>query len=471
MSRHIRLVIIAAATDILLALAVFLLRPPAADSGKQLVFRDSPPADVAEVTIRNEYGEIKITPRDGGYIVGDIPADLVDRPAFINLMTRCGAVSAVQAVASGDDAQTYMGDKPLASVDISYTDKTSLTLTIGKRESVTGDFYGRVSGEKGVYLFKKEAVQHFLAQISGLVDHAVTPGLQLQTPLSAIRDVTFTGGALPAPVTLKAVAGGDEEITEMALSFGAPTHIIKLNGVYELDQTYGADMLGSLLGVTATDILGYLNTPTEMAAFGFDKPYMSVDFDLKNAVNGPVVHYRLDIIQKDGVYYAARDNNGVIYEIPKPKFLDVDYQKLPVRWFVKPLIIDISAVELDIRGNTLSFAVTGESGGDKRVTCNGKDMDMGRFRQFYQILTSAAGDGSLIDGAVKASGEPIMTLRYSYPGARKKPDTLRIYAFDALRDYAEVNGVVESSMRASYVTCVQNAVDILDTDKPFETQW
>ena len=471
MARHIRLVVYAAAVDILLALAVLLLRPPASGGGDSLVFRDSPPVDVGGVLIRNEYGEIQITPQDGGYVVGDIPADLVDKPAFVNLMTYCGAVSAERLVAAGGDASLYMGDKPQAAVDITYTDKTSLTLTIGKRESVSGDFYGRVSGKMGVYLFKKEAVRPFLTDKKDLVDHAVTPALLLPTPLSAIHDVTFAGGSLPAPVTLKATAGGDDAIKEMALSFGAPTHLITLNGVYELDQTYGADILGSLLGIRATDIIGYLNTPAQTADFGFDKPYMSVDFDLKNAVDGPVVHYRLDIIQKGGVYYAACNGNGVIYEIPKQKFMDVDYSKLPVRWFLKPLIIDVSAVELRIGGQTLSFTLSGDNNSDRQVTCNRKNMDMDRFRQFYQILTSAAGDGGLIDGAVKASGEPLMTLTYSYLDANKQPDTLKIYAYDTLRNYAEVNGVVESAMRASYVTCVQNAADILETDVPFQTQW
>jgi hypothetical protein len=165
------------------------------------------------------------------------------------------------------------------------------------------------------------------------------------------------------------------------------------------------------------------------------------------------------------------NNNGVIYEVTAPQFLNIELDKLPVRWFLKPLIIDISKVELNVSGQTCDFVLSGSTNDTKQVTYNGNTFNMDRFRTFYQLLTSAAGDGTLLDGSVKAQGDPLMTLTYYYLNSAKQPDTVKIYKGDTLRDYVEVNGVVEFAMRETFLTRVQDAVNILGTDQEIKTDW
>lgn len=472
MSKQLKLVVIAAVSVMVLACAAWLLIPPAADNSS-LIFRNSKPTDVSSVTIKNTYGSINITPQDQGYVVDDITGDILDMNKFINLMTYCGAVNAKQIVeTSPTELSKYGLSSPAASVDIRYKDNSSLAINIGNQEKISGDYYFQVEGKKAVYLMDSARCSSFLIQKKDLVSTEVTPALALSSPLSAIRDITFTGGPLSKPVTLKAVTGEDPEISRMAISFGAPTHLLVGNGVYELDQTYGGELFNTIFGITANDISGYAMTAQQISDFGFSKPDMTVEFDLRNGAQADIVHYTLAVLKKDNKYYMTCNDNGVIYEVNEPGFLSIDYEKLPVRWFLKPLIIDVSKVDLSIGSETYTFALSGSSNSDLEVTCGGKTFDMDRFRSFYEFLNSASGDGTLIDGSIKSEGDPLMTLTYYYIDKdQKQPDTVKIYKGDTLRDYVEVNGVIEFAMRETFLERLQDNVNLLWTDQAFKTDW
>lgn len=470
MSKQLRLVIIAAVLVAALgAIALILLQPDT--SSDPLAFRDSAPTDIRSVHIQNASGSFDINAEGDGYTTDDIPPELLDMEEFISLMTYAGAVNAKQSVDNApSDLSLYGLDNPAAAVDIAYNDGSTLSLTIGSAEPISGNYYFTVDGKPTVYLIEAARCAPFLQAKKDYIDDMVTPSDQMSSPLSAILDVTFTGGPLDEPVSIRAVTGGDPEISRIASSFGAPTHLVMAKGKHELDQTYGVDLLGSLLGITATEIVGYGYTPQQIADFGFSSPSMQADFDLKTGANAEVVHYALTLLEKDGAFYITCNGNGVIYRIDRPLFYSIQYDKLPVRWFLSPLMIDVSSVELSTNGQTYAFNITGKTNADKQVTCNGAPMDIERFRTFYQLLISAASDGILIDEAVP-DGEPLLTLTYRYLDEEKAPDVMKLYKGATRRVYVEVNGAMEFSMEEAYLTRVQAAAAVIMTDQPFETEW
>ena len=472
MIRQVRLVLIAATVVTLLALtAVILQRNPTETEGQGVSFKAVEPVDVRSVLVTNQYGTFDIAFAGEGYVVDDIPAELVDMETFLDLMTDCGKVYATQTAASApQDLAPYGLSEPVARVEITYADESALTLLIGNVERVTGDTYFSVAGDPAVYLMESERSASFLLPKKAYVDDRVTPKLVLSSPLSALLDVTFTGGRLAEPVRVEAVASGDPEVVRAAITFGAPTHIVRGKGVYELDQTYGVEMMGALLGISAYDIAGYQLTRQEMLAFGFDQPTMQVTFDLKNGLDAEVEHYALDVLQKGDVTYMTRNNNGVIYVVHQPAFLQIEYSKLPVRWFLSPLLVDVRAIGIATGGEEYEFIITGETNADKQVTCNGETLDIKRFRTLYGLLTSAAHDGRLLENAV-IEGTPLLQLTYHYRNEQKQPDVMELYPGDARRVYVRVNGVAELAVQDIYLTRVQEALSILWTDNPIETDW
>jgi hypothetical protein len=360
--------------------------------------------------------------------------------------------------------------EPAAQVEIGYADGSALTLLLGQLERVSGDYYLAIAGDPAVYLLAAERAAGLLLPQKALIEDLITPRLALSSPLSALLDVTFAGGLLAEPVTVHAVAAGDPQVARAALSFGAPTHIVRGRGVYELDQTYGVEMLGALLGLTALDVAGYNLTPQEISAFGFDRPTMQVAFDLRNGVGAPVEHYRLALLRQGDTCYLTRNDDGVIYVVAEPAFLRLAYDKLLVRWFLSPLLTDVRAVEISSEGQAYSFAITGETNAAKRVTCNGQPLDIDRFRTLYRLLVSAAHDGALLPDAT-VTGEPLLRVTYHYRDVGKAPDVMALYPGDARRVVVEVNGVTELAMREMYLTRVQQALRALWTDTPIELDW
>ncbi|MGE5495598.1 MAG: DUF4340 domain-containing protein [Burkholderiales bacterium] len=470
MSRQTRLVITVAVCVALLAVAAWLLMP-AAESGNPLVLRDSKASDINTASISNQYGTFNITAEDGGYVSDDIPPVILDIQEFYDLMTNCAAVSVKQVVdETPGDLALYGLDKPAATVDVVYNDDSELKFYIGDQERITGNYYCSVEGKSAVYLMEAQRCSAFLLPKKDFVEDVITPPLQMSSPFSAVRDVTFTGGPLDMPVTLKAVTGEDEEITRLAASFGAPTHLVMGKGIYELDQTYGIDLLNSLLGVTANNIEGYNLTPEQISAFGFDSPYMQVEFDLKNGVDAEVVHYSLALIEKGGLYYMSCNDNGVIYEVPKPLFADIQYSKLPVRWFLSPMITDITKVELATANETLVFEISGETKEDRAVTLNGQPFDIERFYKFYELITSAANDGNMYDN-LQPQGNELLTITYYYKDAEKSPDVMKLFEGDTLRNCVQINGVTEFQMLDTYLERVRSVVKNIWGNEPIDTKW
>ncbi len=472
MTRETKLVLIAAAAVVILGVAAALLTlHPATPHDSTVIFKAVEPVDVMRVVISNEYGSTDISFTGEGYVVDDIPAERVDMDELIDLLTNCGKVSALQEVnASPKDLAIYGLEKPAAQVAVTYKDGSSLTIMLGNIERVSGNFYMRVDGTTAVYLAEAKRFSAFLLPKKSLVEDQITPELALSSPLSALLNVTFSGAQLKQPVTIEAVAAGDPDVVRAALSFGAATHIVRGKGTYELDQTYAVKMLGSLLGITATDIVGYAMTDEEIMAFGFDHPTMQVEFDLRNGRDVPVETFALSVLAKGNAYYMTCNDNGVIYEVAEPAFVHLEYDKLLVRWFLSPLLMDVSEVQVITSGQRYDFVLTGETNAEKQVTCNGKPLDIERFRTLYRLLGSAAHDGSpLQDRTVK--GEPLLQLTYRYRDAGKQPDVMALYKGDTRRLWVQVNGVSEIAMREAYLPRVQQALADLWTDKPIETDW
>ena len=472
MTRESRLVVIAASAVALLAIAsALLLLNPKKIEGSGVSLKAAEPTDVVHVLISNQYDTIDVSFTGEGYLVDDIPADLVNMEKFIDLLTNCARVDAMRIVTSASgDLDLYGLSEPAARVEIGYSGGSALTLLIGDVEPVSGNTYFSVEGDPAVYLMESKRSADFLLPKKAYVEDLVTPKLAMSSPLSAVLNVTFIGGSLAEPVTLEAVAAGDPDVARAAISFGAPTHIVRGKGVYEVDQTYGVEMMGSLLGISAYDIVGYGLTQEEIMAFGFGEPTMRVEFDLKNGADAVAEHYSLALLQKDDATYLTCNDNGVIYAIQEPAFLNIAYGKLPVRWFLSPLLIDVREIELTTGGKDYDFVITGETNADKQITCNGKELDIERFRAVYGLLISAAHDGTFLDD-IAVEGTPLLQLTYHYRDGQKQPDVMGLYPGDARRLYVQINGVTEVAMREAYLTRVQEALGILWTDDPIETDW
>lgn len=444
---------------------------PVAKDGSIVVFVEQKPTDILSMEITNEFGSYRVNAEDEGYVVDDIPAGIVNVEAFYELMYHGSAFGALKrADANPRDLQKYGLDAPQAEVSVSFRDGSNVLIRIGAEEVVSGNYYGQVAGDKAVYLFSSEDMAYFLCKKEAYITLQVTPALAVSSPLSAITDITFSGALLESPITVEAVRDSNPVARLDAKSFGPATHIVRMKGTYELDQTYGIEMLGSVLNLQALDVIGYNLTSADLMKIGFDHPDIAVDFGLKNGTE-EIVPYRLLLVKlNETKYLVTVDGSQVVYVIEKPAFVEIDYTKLMLRWFLSPLRLDLKNLTVAFDGQTYVYESGKNSDGTQYARVNGREMDVELFYVFYRLVTSAASDGLYLASAT-AAGDPLMTVTYTYLDGAKSPDVMKLYAGGARRVNVEINGVIEFDMRTSFVDAMKLACLHTVSGEAIEENW
>lgn len=444
---------------------------PVEQDSSVVVFVQREPTDIVAMEITNGFGSYKVYAEDEGYVVDDIPAGIINVEAFYELMYHGSAFGALKrADANPRDLETYGLDAPQAKIQVSFSDGTAFAMSIGAQEVVSGNYYGQVAGDKAVYLFSSEDMAYFLCKKQAYITLQVTPALAVSSPLSAITDITFSGAMLDSPITVEAVRDSNPQATLDAKSFGPATHIVRMKGTYELDQTYGIEMLGSVLNIQALDVIGYNLSSADLAKIGFDNPDMAVDFGLKNGTE-EIVPYRLLLVKlNETKYLATVDGSQVVYVIEKPAFANIDYTKLMLRWFLSPLRLDLKNLAVAFDEQTYVYESGKHSDGTQYARVNGREMDIELFYAFYRLITSAASDGQYLPEAV-AEGSPVMTITYTYLDSAKSPDVMTLYAGGTRRVNVEINGVMEFDMRASFVDAMKLACLHTVSGEAIEENW
>ena len=469
----VMIIIFALLSGMLGGLFFFLLGQEQPKKPESLVFSQREPTNIERIDVKNTEGAYTISydSVNGGYVIGDVPADLVDMDLFIRMMVDCSTVTASSRLEKGQAGLPAYGlDSPQAECRIAYDDGTQLTLNIGHREPVTGDYYLQVDGRPGLYTFGKEAAETLLRGQKGFVSRLVTPKLEVSSPLSAVRDAWFSGKALDAPLEIRAVMGGEEQVRRDALSFGAATHLVRGMGLHELDQAGGILILGSLLGIEANSVESYNLSEEQMSAYGFSDPDMRAEFVISGGQEGKQ-RITLSLVKtSEDRFFAAVEGRGVVYLVNRPAFYDIRYQDLIMRYFISPMLMDIKGMTVETPEAVLEITYTKTEDKQTVVMVNGQAADPELFMSFYRLATSASADGDLRAG-ILPQGTPALIIRYHYKTSDKPDDVLRFFPGTPRRMDVEVNGVIELDIRESFVTRMTEACVNLTKGLKIEEVW
>lgn len=478
MGKPAKALIAAFAVLLCLAAAVLLLlrkpdEKPEAPAEQALFLENRLPDEVQSVSVENRNGSYTVTREGEGYRLHDIPAELVNPEYLAMLLDECSQVRYREAVTKD---LTRLADyglaEPSAVVSVTYTDGASLRLLVGNEEPVSSGCYFMCEGGGEVLLMEKGRSVRFTMPVEKFIDFIIVPPEETQSPLSELQDITFSGTRLEKPIVLKAVLPERSDLQIVGLSFGALTHLVVEPSLHEANTSALNMIADQLLGLMSEEIVDYNCTWQELSRYGFDKPWLQIDFDYKDGGRAEAVHHTLRVCRWEGSYIAAYDDEGVVYRILDQKFLHLEYPDLVLRWFVSPFISDVRSLTAEFGGSVHLYNISGKSAKDVAVkNGSGVPVDAELFRKFFNLAVSAASDGKLLSQRPEISGEPLLTLRYGYRNAAKKDDLLRFYEAGPRRLWVEVNGVCESAVRREFLNCLQNACLALENGEDFSAEW
>lgn len=438
-----------------------------------LHFSQREPQQIDRLEVQNAQGGFTVTYQQNpdGYVVDDVPPELLDMERFIALMVSQAALTAKTRVAQPlKPLQDYGLDAPQARAELTFTDGGALRYSLGAKEPLSGDYYLQLDGDDSVYTYPAEAAEALLQGRAGLISTLVTPELAVSSPLSAIRDARFSGPSLDEPIHIIAVMGGDAQTRAKALTFGAATHLVEGRGLHELDQMNGIRVLGSLLGIRAIRVLGYNLAQEELRAYTLDKPAMTAEFTLAGRESdGQPIALTLADAGND-TFYAHVSGRDAVYLVNRPAFYDARYEDLIMRYFAAPMLVDISGLTIKGGGSRYDITFSRDGAQPAKAAVNGHPVDTELFYAFYRLVTSAAADGGLI-APPEAPGEPVLEIAYHYKSDGRADDLLRFYPGTVRRLMVEVNGVAELDIRESFMRRLLEACENLMAGLPIEEVW
>jgi len=454
---------------------VFLATAPAPEVAAQIVITSRTPEDILSVSVDNEYGSFRFyfDLDENGFVVDGIPPHLVDLSAFYSFLQNSAVIVAISGLSADDsNLQDFGLAPPRAAVEIEFFDGATLNLGIGEAELISGNYYMSVDGYDDVFIISAVVAEQFLRPRNDIISMSLTPPLGLSSPLSAVRDITFSGTGLSRPVTIVSTADADEETSLMALSFGIATHIVQSEGVYGLDQAYGITLFEPLFNLRAVDILAYNLSYNELSDFGLDEPYIAVDFDMISGIDAPIVPVSLRFAQADdGLYYATRMGSGAVYLVGRLPFFDIEFERLVLRWFLTPFLMDLSSITVSFQYETFRFEIDASDTRDIRVYHDGQPLDMELFHVFFRLITSAAHDGVFLGTLEQGDGTPLLTIKYEYTHPDKNPDVLTLFPGDVRRANVFINGIGEFSMNDLFIRRVTDGAKNLIAGNTIEADW
>ncbi|WP_312644957.1 DUF4340 domain-containing protein [Hydrogenoanaerobacterium sp.] len=479
MSKQLKGVILAFVAVLLLVgglAAVLMLQPQEkpTETAKAILLEQRPLGDLQSLTVTNAHGTYHIRQEDGGFLIEDIPTELVNGDYLQMAVEEATTIAALTTVEkASSDLSAYGLSQPEATVEITYTDGETIKLAIGAEEQIADARYFTIKGDSTVYLMDRARTIRFTMPVTKYIQYEITPTRTLPSPLSVIKNITFSGSSLPEPIVIREVRTKNEEEMRQAASFGVATHVIVSPVLHELDQTSGGEVFQSLLGLMSEGVVDYNCDEAQLAAYGFDKPWLEVEMEIQNGGDAPIENILLRISHDaEGNLICTKNTDGVVYKIRDVAFTKVAYEKLVMRWFLTPFITDLTEMTVASPEERYTFTFLGDGDNKKLgITCNGKQLDVDTFRKYYQLVISAANDGTFGAQAPAPQAQPLLTVTYRYRDAKKPDDVMKLYPGGTRRVWVEVNGIAEFTMRDTYTEKVLTATQSLLAGGAISTEW
>lgn len=441
------------------------------ETAESLSLMDRPGSEVASVSVKNASGEYTVT-RDGDALtVHGIPAKLVNMDYVDMLLDEASSVQYTSLVTTELSRLADYGlAEPEAEVEISYTDGEGLRLLIGAEEPISSGRYFMEDGGDSIYIMKNSRAIRFVSPVEVFINYIIIPPEDTNQPLSELQDFTISGSAVGEPIVVRAVLPEREEEQLKALSYGSITHLIVSPNEHEASPTTLSTIADQLLGLMSEGIVAYNCSEEELAAYGFDEPYIQYDFTYLRGAEGEPEAYSLRVSRDEEGYIATLNDDGVVYRILDLDFLHVSYEELVMRWFISPFISEVTALELEGQGSSWRFEISSDTVSSVEATLNGEELDSALFRKFYNLVMSAASDSGRLAEPPELT-EPVLSLRVEYEDDEKPDDVLRFYSAGQRRLYVEVNGVCEFTMRENWLNVTLNALENVKMCKDFSSDW
>lgn len=416
------------------------------------------PAKIDTITIENEYGSFTVTSytpvnEDGetdttqytlvGYEDFELQSGVPDEIA--NYAASTSFTTIVKANANLAD---YGLDDPRAVATVKFTDNSTAIIKVGDVAPQSENVYIAFGDNTNVYLVSKEYVSPFLYDVTQLISLTINDTVT-DSADSQFEYVTISGSGFPQTITIE--FNDDTDSIYNSYKLTSPK-------AQFADNENASLVTNSIRGLYAEKVMCVNPTVKQLEKYGLAEKYACVQAKYPDAT----IKLIASKADGDGNCYVMKDGGNIIYQIASSSvaWAVTPYEDLVSTYVLSPKITGLTSVKVDSADASYKFDLTTEtvtstddSGNETDSTTTiveykGKELTLGYFEIYFNNMALIEKTDLETD---TVSGNPTLTLTYSYNTARKA-DTVQFYKSKNSTYAVVVNGDVQGHVYASFVT-------------------
>lgn len=334
----------------------------------------------------------------------------LDRELTDTIIAYTTLISAKDTVRAPGSLQDFGLNKPSAKAMISYTDGTTVTLTVGKATPSADGYYTQISGDSNVYIFENDCVYLFTTRAASFADTVLltTPTVKSSDAngTAVLKEISYSGKNYPKPLKIRRSYYTDsEEMTLFSYIITEPytrgttddvigllsnfkslkaTQALYLHPSAEQKKKLGFHNPLSVMQVTMAVETSADNSPTDTSSGAEKKSYY-------NSYSTTITIGSLDsnsnyIVMVDGIDAIFLVDHSALSAVAERTYTNSVNQLL----FLKN-IAQLGRIAITINGKTHNFHLSHfpekENNNDTLVvTESGKTYPTEDFRELYQML-------------------------------------------------------------------------------------
>lgn len=416
--------------------------------------------DISKLTIKNDNGEFTIN-RLGSekWGIDSIPEEYANNSAYGSSMTSAGTITAkMTAEKNAEDLEKYGFNEPSAVFTMTFKDDKfePVSCTVGIKNEGENAWYFKTDKSDDVYLISNSGIKFAMGDKLDYVQLSeLTPTYDEKS--DSVNRIRVQRPDLSDDLVLdKLPQETEKEFASTYATYKMSSH----NGILA-DDDLDKEVVYGLFGLSATSAVAVNPTEEQKKQYGFDNPacvasMVNNEKAVKLTVGNPVYETSVD---KDGKesksitgYYGIISGRDVIYVFSPDvlPYLTVSAESILYRLFLTPYIYYLDNVTVkDTQGKEYVFKITGDAS-DAKVTLDGKEVVLDRFKTFYQYMLSAYAEDIYTDDLADEN-KFIASFAYDYREEGKESDVVEIYSSESDRKCIfVVNGNVRYKVRQIY---------------------
>lgn len=384
------------------------------------------------------------------------------------LITMCKSIQPYKLVEeNAQDLKKYGLDEPKGIGEILYKDSTRVKVLVGDKSPGSENYaYAAVQGQNKVWLVESSVWLYLTGKAEDYVSTVMSPISEATDTVNAKMTISKKGSA---DIVLERISGKWQM-----------TSPIKA----ELDMQKASGIVNGLYGLNAQYCECIRPDDAKKAEYGLKEPAVSVGFKEGTAeftlyIGNAVKRNDESEQEKYYCYLKGSGDTDCIYAAAKEylPWTETAAQDLVSEVILPNYLVNLRSIEITVGGKKTEYLITNEGGDSTKinediskmrtssVTSGGKELELVKFRQFYELLMKCPANRIFTQ---QADGSAYITVVYNKNDGTADRLEL-ITTSEGLA--AKVNGRVSYLVAQSWADAVSAGIDALAEGKDLRTDF